>query len=569
MTLTRASARVVTALLCLIVLATITAPPVNAYYGYPAPRHSDDVAREATSLIAALNVLKAWLRGWGEPITQLRSNSSLIEWGNAMLRRVTSPSEYALLVGGIQLKALKVLAGLNPVIRAQDVVGVLNASINYMVMQGIVNSTKVMWNALTNRASCQVALNYVALSIANAPKGNSSIALRALSAIAAFQEALAIHRYGDAHAIMRETAENTSLIVAAYMACQLPPQIINEVVQPPSTGEHQGSGWTAINAKDVLKAVAVLERLGPRAIEILSKVPVTAVIDAVSKVPLNVLRNMSVDEIVKAIEVAATNNNVTLNPSASLVLPGVTHTTPPGIGTGQSTGNVISGVTEGERPPIPRHWIRPQPSNLFRVPGRSGSPTMIHRTPSASYVTVPAIGVLVEVVKSVNIPTLPASSASTRWWSLTLAEAGGVKTVAGAGKGTGIVETLPMPLLTLLLGLAVFVALTLTLRIKRGPAPVKPLPRVETSELPAVVREFWEAVTVASRVSGAELRANLTHREIVSEILRNLRTDAGRALLKLATLYEGVRYAGVKVTKELSSIAQELLQEVKTLLEAR
>jgi hypothetical protein len=319
----------------------------------------------------------------------------------------------------------------------------------------------------------------------------------------------------------------------------------------------------------MLKAVAVLERLGPRAIEILSKVPVITVINAVSKVPLDVLRNMSVDEIVKAIKASTGNGNITLNPSAPLMSPGIAHTTPLGTSTGQNASNAISGVARGERPPIPRHWIKPKPSNPLQVAERLGGVTASHRTPSASYVVAPVIGVLVDVVKSVNLPTPPASSAGTRWWSLTLTEAGSVKTVAGMGKGAGVVGAFPTPLLTLLLGFMVFVALTLALRVKQGPAPAKPLPRAVMSELPAVVREFWEAVTVTSRVSGVELRANLTHREIVNEILRNLRADAGRALLKLAILYEGVRYAGVKVTKELSSTAQELLQEVKTLLEAR
>jgi len=488
-----------------------------------------------------------------------------------MLERVTSPSVYALFIGGIQLKALRVLAGLNPAVEARDVVKVLNASINYMVMQGIVNSTKVMWDALTNRASCRVALNYVALSIVRSPKSDSSVALRALSAVAEFQEALTTHRYGYARAVMRETAENTSLLVAAYMACQLPPQAISGVAQPTSTEGYQVGNASVISAEDMLKAVAVLERLGPKAIEILSRVPMVAVVNAVSKVPLKALRTMSVDEIVKAIEAAATNSNAAFNPNAPAVPPSTAYTVPPGVGAGQGASNATSGVTVWERPPTPRRWTRPQPGNPFQKVGGSGGPTAGHVALSTNYVTVPAIGALVKVVKSVNLPAPPTLSAGTRWWSLTLARAGSVETVAGVGRGgkvTGVAGVPPTPLLTLLLGFAVFAALTLSLRIKREPAPTKPLPKALTSELPAVVREFWEAVTVASKVSGVELRASLTHREITDELIRNLGADVGRALLKLATLYEGVRYADVKVTEELSITAQRLLREVRALLEA-
>ena len=488
-----------------------------------------------------------------------------------MLERVTSPSVYALFIGGIQLKALRVLAGLNPAVEARDVVEVLNASMNYMVMQGIVNSTKVMWYALTNRASCRVALNYVALSIVRSPKSNSSVALRALSAVAEFQEALTTHRYGYARAVMSEVAENTSLLVAAYMACQLPPQAISEVAQPTSTEGYQVGNASVISAEDMLKAVAVLERLGPKAIEILSRVPMVAVVNAMSKVPLKALRTMSVDEIVKAIKAAATNSDVAFNPNAPTMPPSTAYTVPPGIGAGHGTGNATSGVTVWERPPIPRHWTRPQPGNPFQKAGRSGGPTAGHAMPSTNYVAVPVIGALVKVVKSVNLPAPPVLSASAGLWSLTLAKAENIETVAGVGRGgrvTGVAGFLPTPLLTLFLGFAVFAALTLSLRSRREPASVKPLPRALTSGLPAVVREFWEAVTAVSKASGVELRASLTHREITGELIRNLRADTGRVLLKLATLYEGVRYAGVKVTEELSLTAQRLLREVRALLEA-
>lgn len=566
-----ASAKVVVTLLCLTFLAVITAPSVNAYYGYPAPRHSDVVTHEATSLIAALDALKTWLRGLGEPVTRLSGNPNLTEWGNAMLENVTSPSEYALLVGGVQLKALKVLAGLNPAIKAQDIVRVLNASINYVVMQGVVNSTRVMWRALTDRASCRVALNYVALSIARSPKGNSSIALRALSAIAAFQESIATRRYGDARMIMRGIAENASLVVAAYMACQLPPQSVNGVAQPPSVGEGRGSsnGNVVISAEDMLKAVAVLERLGPKAIEILSKVPMAAVVNAVSKVPLNVLRNMSVDEIVREIEIAAASSNAALNAGTPATSPSASRITPSMASTGRSTGNASPSITVGERPPIPRHWIKPQLSSPSQALRGSGGPAAINGGVLMNYATVPAIGTLVEVVKSVSLPTPSMASASMRWWSLTLTEAGNIKTVAGVREGTGATEALPAPLLTLLLGFAVFAALTLTLRTKRETDSARPLPKAVVSKLPAVVREFWEAVAVASKVSGVELRADLTHREIVGELARKLGAEAGRALLKLSVLYEGVRYAGVKVTRELSLTAQGLLREVRALIEAK
>ncbi len=566
MTLIRASATGLTVLLCLTILATVTPLPTNAYYGYPAPRHSDKVAHEATSVIVALGILKSWLRGLGEPTTPLASNLSPTELGNVMLRKVTSPSKYALLIGGLQLKALKVLAGLSPTVSAEDVVKAINASINYMVSQGIVNSSKTMWDAITDRASCQVALNYVALSVARVSQGNSSTALKALTAIAAFQEALATHHYRYAHSIMRETAENTSLIAAAYMTCQLPPKAISEGGQPPNIGAPQVSSGVTVNAEDILKAVAVLERLGPKAVEILSKVPVSAVIGAVSKVPLSALRNMSVDEIVKAIETAASSGE-TFNLNAFTVSPNEAQGAPQSPG-GQGTPNVGTSTAHEERSPIPKHWVRPQLTNPFQVSEESRTPSVGQSASSANYAASPVVSALVEVVKSVSLPTPPTYPVSTKWWSLTLAE-GGVHTVAGAGSSVIISSPYLVSLLTPFLAVAVLAALILTLRTRQRYVTVKPVRKVTVGELPPVVREFWDAVALASRISSVELRANLTHREIVSKILRNLREDAGVALLRLTILYEGVRYAGVKVTRELSIKAQELLQEVRTLLETK
>jgi len=567
MTLIRASAIGLTALLCLTILATVTPLLTNAYYGYPAPRHSDKVAHEATSLIVALGILKAWLRGLGEPATHLMSNLSPTELGDVMLRKVSSPSKYALLIGGLQLKALKVLAGLNPTVSAKDVVRVINASINYMVSQGIVNSSKTMWDAINDRATCQVALNYVALSVARVLLGNSSTALKTLMAIAAFQEALATHHYGNARAIMRETAENTSLIAAAYMACQLPPQAISEGSQPPNLGGPRVSGEVTVNAEDILKAVAVLERLGPKAVEILSKVPVSAVISAVSKVPLSALRNMSVDEIVKAIETAASSGE-TFNPNALTVPPNGVQGAPQSLGS-QGSSNTSIGRGVGGEHPIPKHWIIPEPGIPSLIKEEQENLPVSQGTHPVNYVVSPVVSALVEVVKSASLPILSMHPASTGWWSPTPVRGKNVNIVAGP-RGS---VTLPNPntasLLTLSLTVAVLAALILTLKTKRKYVVVKSMRKVTAGELPPVVREFWNAVALASRVSGVEIHASLTHREIVSRILRDIREDAGAALLRLATLYEGVRYAGVKVTRELSIKAQELLQEVRTLLETK
>jgi len=476
-----------------------------------------------------------------------------------VLKNVTSPTEYALLVGGVQLKALKVLAGLNPVIEAGDIVRVLNASMRYMVMQGVVNSTRITWDALISRTSCQVMLNYVALSIARTSKGNSSLALRALTAIATFQEALVTHRYGDARRVMHEVAENTSLIAAAYMACQLPPRVASKAVNPPGAEGLQENSFPVISAEDMLKAVAVLERLGPRAVTILSKVPVIAVISAVSKVPLNVLRNMSVDEIVKAIETASSINTPANLSMPTVGLPKEGQVIPQGAGPGRGTEGSNTSTSWEEKPPMPRYWVRPQPGNPSRVRG-STEPVATEGTSSVALAATQVVRTLAEVIKSASLPPPPITPAVGEQ-SLTRVR-GGLETVAEVKGGAGTAGAHHASLLALILGGAVFTALALTLMVREKPSMAGPGQEVVVSELPAVVREFWEAVNVVSKVSGIEIRGNLTHREIVREALASLKAEAGRALLRLATLYEGVRYAGVEVTREVSSAARELLQEV-------
>jgi len=566
MRLIKASAGVAVTVLCLIIASIVTAFPASAYYGYPAPRHSDAVAREASSAIAALNVLKAWLKRLGEPVRQV-NNSDLAVWANRILKKVTNPSKYALLTGGIQLKALKLLAGFNPSISAEDIVAVINASIRYVVKQGIVNSTGIMWNALNNKNSCQAALNYVALSMVRISKNGSSAALEALSAIVAFQEALSTHHYGDARTIMRETAENTSIMVAAYMACQLPSRTAGSVTQPPATGESQVNNEYVVSVEDMLKAVAVLERLGPKAVEVLGKVPVLAVINAVSKVPLKMLRNMSVDELVNVIENASPNNTA-LNPNIPTAPPSnMANVTPREEGPNNNLINPASAPRW--RPPGLRYRIEPRFTGTARKAAPLKNPTASQSIMSGSYAAIKVVGTLVNVVKSVNIPSAPASTMSEGWWSLTAPEVRNVKTVAMAGTGSDTVSAYLTPFLTTLLSSLVLAALILALRARHERIPPKALTNVKVDELPDVVREFWEAITVISRALGTEVRANLTHREIVNLALRDLGIDVRVALLKLATLYEGVRYAGVKVTREMSSLARDLLQEVMTALEAK
>lgn len=576
-----ALATILTAVIIAAALSAAAAPVVHGAYGYPAPRHSRRIAAAALAPEVSLSIIKSWLASVGlrnltKSLDAAPANTSL-----RLLRMLeNSSTPIAALAGAELVSALKTVAGRSPTIKAADVAGLIKTFIRSL------NGTTYAWvgrylmRALEGRASAAEAVSYVlTLTATRCVNASPEYLARLVVSIEVFSRYVSLGEYVKAANIVRNVAYNYSLIISVYMAEILPPEAFWEAGNPtqpqtlPGRAPAAGSatapkelgGGSSITLGDVIKAILVLRRLGPKAISIIGKVSLPELVTAVKKVPVSLISNLSVNQLVSIIR------NASKSPGGQPLFPFVNSAASGrGGGLGGPSSNQAAGRGGSGRVP-PYIIINRRRYRSLRIPklGSWGNSTLKVSLPSA-LLTVGKIYVNVSRVAAVVKAIMPAGSPLLKVEREALSKAYYRVRIVTVRRGSAATPAPAAPGIAAALGGAAVVALAAVIMVRRGRggaeavAPPPPLPRVG-GNVPPVLREFWECVASLSSRFGARVNACMTHREVVDAVLEA--AGAGAAALaeplrRLMRIYEGVRFAGVRTSEVLRRFARQLADEV-------
>ncbi len=572
---TLVSALVLTAAIVAALNAS-AAPVVHSAYGYPAPRHSRRVAAAALIPEVSIGVIRAWL---GDAGLSNMTESLDAEPANASLKLLkmleNSSTPLAALASAELVSALKTVAGLNPQVSAADVAGLLKTFIRSL------NGTAYVWigrylvRALKGRASPSEAVGYVlALTVTRCVNASPEYLARLVVNVEAFNRYVSLGEYVRAASIVRIVAYNYSLIASVFMAEMVPQATFWRVgnAQQARASSHVAVGGAALSRRgsggitlsDVVKAILVLRRLGPKAISILGRVPLPELVTAVKKVPVSLLRNLSVSQLVSMIRNASKSTaGQPLPPKAGLSLPG-------SRGGGWAASLSSRRGSSGGLPPyimIKRRY------RSLRIPklGLWGNATLKVSLPPTAAMRVGSINVSVSKIASIVRAIIPSSNPLVRLERKAVSKA--VSRIRVTAMVREAVATPPalMPGIAAALGGMAVIALAVAIVVwrERGeaarPPPPPALPRL-SYRTPSILRDFWECVAYLSRVFRVRIDEYMTHREAVNALLEagGVRAASVATLLRrLARIYEGVKFAGARPTTALTRLTKQLASEVR------